>query len=124
MLTSGGAFAQGGLESAAQFLTVLVIFIAVLALTYLTTRWTANYQKGRLSGKNVEAIETFRLAANKYIQIVRVGDTYLVLALCKDSVTMLTQLSGEQLSLAGPEQNGGFRFQDLLEKAKKGKPKE
>lgn len=123
MLDSGEMFASGGLDAVGQFLTVLIIFIAVLALTYYTTKWTANYQKGKLSGRNIEVIETFKLTANKYIQIVRTGDKYLVLALCKDTVTMLTEIEKPELQMPEQDRPEGFRFQDFLDKAKMMKPK-
>ena len=32
-------------DSYAQFITVLLLFVLVLGITALTTRWIANYQK-------------------------------------------------------------------------------
>jgi len=107
-----------GIESAAQFLTIVVIFLVVLGLTYVTTKWTANYQKGRNVNNNVEIIEVSKIAANKYIEIVRCGDKYLAVAICKDTVTMLCELSKEQISLTqtnASEKNG---FKEILEKAR------
>ncbi len=64
------------LDSIVQLLTVLLIFIFVLALTYFTTKLTAGFQKGRYQSANVEIIETLRIAPTKYIQIVRIGEKY------------------------------------------------
>ncbi|NLL80149.1 MAG: flagellar biosynthetic protein FliO [Clostridiales bacterium] len=108
---------SGELDAVAQFFTVLIIFIAVLALTYYTTKWTANYQKGKLSSKNIEVIETYKLTTNKYIQIVRIGEKYLVLALCKDTITMLTELNESEIQRLEESKEKGLRFQDVLEKA-------
>lgn len=58
-----------------QFMTVLILFVFVLAITYLVTRWIANYQKGRAGLGNLEIIETCRVAPNKYIQIVKAGES-------------------------------------------------
>lgn len=115
--------ASGGLDAFVQFVTVLLIFIAVLGLTYFTTRWTANYQKSKLYSQNIQVIETFRLTQNKYLQIVRVGQRYLVLALSKESVTMLTELTEEEIELVKEEAGGMVSFKDILEKAKSLKPK-
>lgn len=114
---------SGRLDAAAQFITVLIIFIAVLALTYYTTRWTASYQKGKLTSRNIEVIETFKLTTNKYIQIVRTGEKYLAIALCKDTVTVLAELTEEEIKRAEKGQEGGFNFQAVLDKAKMTKPK-
>ena len=49
---------SGSLEGAAQFLTVFVIFLLVLAITYYTTRFVGTYQKLQGFNRNFEAIET------------------------------------------------------------------
>lgn len=107
-----------GIDSAAQFFTIVVIFLVVLGLTYATTRWTANYQKGRNANNNVEIIEVSKIAANKYIEIVRCGDKYLAVAICKDTVTMLCELSKEQISLEEKKLSENNGFKEILEKAK------
>ncbi len=111
----------------AQFITVLVVFVAVLGVTAWTTRWIANYQKQQTVNCNIQLIEAARISNNKYIQIVRVGETYMVLAVCKDTVTMLGEIPAEQLK--EPPDAKEFRFKELFDKAVKshqgqGTPKE
>ncbi len=107
-----------GADSYAQFITVLVVFILVLAVTAYATKWMANYQKKQGMNCNIEIVETARLGNNKWIQIVRVGDTYKVLAICKDTVTSLGEVSKEQLKEIEPE-SGSLSFKELLDKAVK-----
>ena len=104
-----------GAGSYAQFITVLLVFVLVLAITALKTRWIAGYQKQQNQNNNVEVIETSRIANNKYIQIVRVGEKYMVIAVCKDTVTMLGEIPKEQLK----EGNSfhGMRFKEILDRA-------
>ena len=87
----------GNTDSYAQFITVLIIFVLVLAVTALVTRWIANYQKEQSVNVNIEVIETTRISGNKYIQIVRLGEKYVAIAVCKDTVTLLGEISKEQL---------------------------
>lgn len=111
-------YTSSGLESVVQFVTVLLVFVFVLALTYVTTRWVGKFQKLQTNNGNFEVIETCRLASNKYLQIVRVGKKYLVIAISKDMVTMLTELTEDEIEL---HQNGVApqdSFQKLLDKAK------
>lgn len=107
-------------DSYLQFMTVLIIFVFVLAITYLTTKWIAGYQKGRIRDTNLELLEAIRLTNNKYVQIIRVGQKYLAVAVCKDSVTMLTEVPVEELELSdNGEKTEQFSFKDLLEKVQK-----
>ena len=86
-------------DSYLQFLTVLLLFVFVLVITYFTTRWIARYQKVKSNADNLEVIETCRITSNKYLQIVRVGTKYVLIAIGKDEVHMLTELSEEELML-------------------------
>ena len=97
-----------GSSSYAQFITVLVVFVIVLGVTAWTTKWIANYQKKQAVNCNIQLLEAARLSNNKYIQIVRVGETYMVLAVCKDTVTMLGEISPEQLKELPESKGPGF----------------
>lgn len=108
----------GAVDSYAQFITVLVVFVLVLGVTAVVTKWLAGYQKQQGANSNIEVIETTRIAANKYIQIVRVGGKYMVIAVCKDTVTMLGEVPAEQLKDRSLSQ-GNLNFKELLERTVK-----
>lgn len=105
-------------DSFLQFLTVLVIFILVLAITVYTTKWIANYQKGQGAGKNIEVIESNRVGQNKLIEIVRIGDKYVAIGLGKDEITMLTELDKSQITIPEQGSNGVMSFKEIFEKKK------
>lgn len=110
---------SNGINSFAQFLTVLIIFIGVLALTYFTTKWVASYQKGKMMSGNIQVLETFKITQNKYIQIVRIGEHYYAIAIGKDNITMLGELNEEEIHIS--EDFGvmpKMDFKQLLENAK------
>ena len=106
------------MDSYAQFITVLLVFVLVLGITALTTTWIANYQKQQCVNENVQVIETTRISNNKYIQIVRIGEKYMAIVVCKDTVTMLGEIPGEQLKMRTASQT--FHFKDFFDKAVKG----
>ena len=105
----------GNVDSYVQLITVLLVFVLVLGITAVTTKWIANYQKQQGAGGNIQVIETGRISNNKYVQILRVGETYMVIAVCKDTVTLLGEVPADQLNLNSPTQS--FNFKELLEKA-------
>lgn len=107
-----------GLESIVQFITVLIIFIFVLGITYFSTRYIAGVQKDRYRTGNMEVIETLRISNNKYLQIVRVGNKYLCMAVCKDTVTMLGEIQKEAMVFSENNLNANVDFQMILEKIK------
>lgn len=109
------------LDSIVQLLTVLLIFVFVLALAYITTRFTANLQRGRYQSANVEIIETFKIAPTKYIQVVRIGEKYFSYVVCKETVTLLGELAKDDITeFAKKNENTAMvSFKDIFEKLRK-----
>lgn len=102
------------LDGYVQLITVLLIFVAVLALTAFTTKYIANIQKQTGMSGNLEVLETIRISNSKYIQLVRIGETYVAMAVCKDTVTKLCEISAEQLKEISSEGSVGFSFKEIL----------
>ena len=110
--------AAGSLESFVQFITILLLFLFVLVITYVVTRWVSGVQKIQMTGKNMELVETMRISNSKYLQIIRTGGKYLVVAVCKDTVTMLTELSADEISLSSETEGNSLSFREILDKIK------
>ncbi len=81
-----------------------------------------------MSGHSFQVLDTIRIANNKYVQILKLGDVYLVIAVGKDEVTMLAKLTEDEIGLT-EEQITDYRkpktarmtgtqesFQETLEK--------
>jgi flagellar protein FliO/FliZ len=85
-------------ESFLQLIVVLIIFVGVLALTTYVTKWIAGYQKTQGLNRNLEVVEAIRLTNNKFVEIVRAGENrYFVVACGKEEVTLLGEISGDEL---------------------------
>ena len=110
---------SGEADSYIQFMTVLILFLLVLAVTYFVTKWMAGYQKSRISNANLEIVETIGLSNNKYVQIIRVGQKYLAVAICKDTVTMLTEIPEQDLVFSDGSVSKAMSFKDILDKVQK-----
>lgn len=108
---------SNGMDSFLQFITVLLIFLFVLAITWVATKWIANVQKGKTFGTNIEVVETYRLTANKFIQIIKTGEKYVAIATCKDTVTMLAEIPAEQIHLPDGAEKTAPDFRKVFEKA-------
>lgn len=109
-----------GTDGYAQLITVLIVFVVVLAITAIVTKYIARFQKAQSSGGNIEVLETAQIAAGKYIQLVRLGDTYAAIAVCKDTVTMLCQIPKEQIGTEDLTGGQGMKFKELLSSVMRG----
>jgi flagellar protein FliO/FliZ len=97
---------------------MLLVFIGVLAATYFFTKWMANFQKEKTSTGNIEVIETARISATKYIQIVRIGQKYMAIGVSKGEITTLGEISREDLIIKEDDPQDNVSFKDILEKFK------
>ena len=100
-----------------QLITVLLIFVFVLALTFFVTKWIANYQKEKAPGENIVILESKRIAPGKLIEVVRIGDRCFAIAIGKDEVTLLGEVNEDSLKYDAIPQ-GTFSFKDFLNKAR------
>ena len=102
-------------EAFAQLLTLLVVFIFVLALTYFATRWAGNMQKTKMAGRN--------MSNTKYIQIIKIGSKCFAVAVCKDTITYLSEINEQELTYSSESKTiNTDGFKAILEKFKKDKP--
>jgi len=114
-----------GQENFVQLITVFFIFIFVLALTFFATKFVGSYQKTKLAGNNIQVLETFRISNSKYLQIIKIGEKYFAISVCKDTITYLGDLNSEDLVFRN--QSNEFKFQnfkDIFDKFKKDKPED
>ena len=103
-------------DSFAQLITVLLVFVFVLGLCWFTTKFIAGYQKQQNKGNHVEVVESSSIGNGKYVQIIKIADKYVAVAVCKDTVTFLTEIPEEQIRLG--EEKKTASFMELFSKAK------
>ena len=107
-----------------QLISVLVIFVFLLVITYVTTRWMAGFQKSRSYNKNLKVIETIAVGNNKLISIVAVGKKYIAVSVGKDDVHFLTEIKEDELKDLSfldeaDKESAKESFANILEKLKK-----
>ncbi|MCR5468432.1 MAG: flagellar biosynthetic protein FliO [Lachnospiraceae bacterium] len=108
-------------DSFLQLLGLLLIFILVLAATYYVTKWIAGFEKSQSFNHNLHVVETLKITTNKYIQIVKAGNKYLVIAVGKDEITMLAELDKDEVEeefAVSPTPFNGESFKQIFDKIK------
>ena len=105
----------GTLQNIAELLGLIIIFVLVLVVCDYTTRFVAGRQLRQKKKGNFETIETYAIAQNKYLQLIRMGDKYVVIAVSKDSVRYITELAEEEVCrFERAEGNSGKSFHEIL----------
>ncbi len=91
--------------SVGELIVLIIIFILVVVACYYITRFVGSKQLKQMKNSNFTVIDTYRVTANKFLQLVRMGEKYIVISVTKDSITVITELSKEEVIL--PESKSG-----------------
>jgi flagellar protein FliO/FliZ len=106
-----------------ELITVLVIFLFVLGITYYVTRWIAGYQKTHTAQGNLSVLEVIRVSNSQTVQLLRLGkDQYVVVGVSKDQMTLLATLTKDEVKELSEQDTplaGSKKFSDILEELKK-----
>ena len=107
-----------------KLIFLVIIFIVILVLSYLVTKWYANSGLVKNKTNNIEIKESFQLAPGKTISIVRIGEKYVALAQFKDNVVKLAELTEEELILNREVEISDSSFKDVFSNIVKSRKKE
>ena len=107
-----------------EFFGLIIIFIVVLVACWATTRFVASKQLIQKNMGNFEVIETYSIARDRFLQLVRIGKRYFVLSVSKDSINVISEIPKEELNLdkkTGSTAVNGFSnvLDSLLKKSSK-----
>ena len=109
------AATQSTAQSLLELLGLILIFVIVLVVCYLTTKFVAGRQLVQKKIGNFDVVETFPIAQNKYLQLIRMGNKYVVISVTKDSVTYITELDeNEVCQIQKSTSVSGKSFKEVL----------
>ena len=101
-----------------QLLGLVFLLIIILVAAYYTSKIIANFKMGQLRKSNFQVIDSYRISANKLLQIIKVGNKFLVIAVGKDTITLLTELEESEVMIREFHQGDKQNFKQILEKFK------
>ena len=109
-----------GANQMIELLGLLFLFCLILAGAVFATKLVAGKTEMLgLRNNNIKIIETYRMSSSSAIQIIRVADKYLAIAVTKDNITTLAQLDEDSIIIPNTEtQKKGINFADILVNAK------
>lgn len=104
------------MDNTLQLFGLILMFCFVLAATYLTSKFIGRFKLGQLRNKNFKVIETYKVAPNKFLQLIKMGNKYVVVSIGKDEINFITELSEEEVLLPMEEDQQVMKFSDFIAK--------
>lgn len=105
--------------STLQLIGTVVVFVIVVAACYFVTRFVGAKQLAQQKNSNFLVLDTFRLAQNKYLQIIQIGKRYFVIAISKENISVISELAKEDITWWRETASGGASFQGILSAVRK-----
>ncbi|MCR5793231.1 MAG: flagellar biosynthetic protein FliO [Lachnospiraceae bacterium] len=105
-------------ESVTKLIGVIVLFIIILVLASFSAKWLGKSSLVNPHTRNISIVEAFRINPNKILEIIKVGDKYLLIGISKDHIEYLTELTEDELSLEDDESKGttDMNFKKIFDK--------
>lgn len=106
-------------DNVLQLFGLVLMFCFVLGATYLTSKYIGKIKMGQLKNKNFRVIETVKVAPNKFLQLVKMGNKYVVIGIGKDDIHEITELSEDEVILPEEGSQQGMKFSDFITKVQR-----
>jgi len=109
-------------RSELQVIFLFVLFAIIIAAAYYVTYYVAKLQQKSKINNNLQIIEAISIGQGKSIQIVRVGNEYVVIGVTKGNIQLLQTLGSDDINDYS-DKNGQsvIPFKEILNKYKLGK---
>lgn len=105
---------QSALASFFKLCMLLIAFILILVASYYVTRWYAQSSFVHRQNHNMEIVDTLSMGPNRQICIVRIGQKYIAVSVCKDHIRFLTEVSGDEIEFEPKTETETRSFQEIF----------
>lgn len=105
------------LENALQLIGLIIVFVLILAAAYFTSKFVGTTTVTNLKNRNFKVIETYKIAPNRFLQIIEVSGKYVVIGVSKDHIEYITELDADQVIKSDGE-IAPINFKDILNNIK------
>lgn len=99
-----------------DFVQLLLLFCVILGATIATTKIVGGVKLNQLRNSNFKVIETYKITQNKFLQIIRVSNKYILISVCKDDIHFIAELNEEDVHLSDNNGQQKIQFKDILKK--------
>lgn len=105
------------LENALQLIGLVIVFIIILAAAYFTSRLVGTSAVSNLKNRNFKVIETYKVAPNRFLQIIEVSGKFIVIGVSKDHIEYITEINADQV-IKNDGEITPLTFKDILSNIK------
>ncbi|PKM95722.1 MAG: hypothetical protein CVU84_02655 [Firmicutes bacterium HGW-Firmicutes-1] len=83
-----------------QIVYILILCVVIFVGAYYSSRLLGNYQLKRTKLSNLKIVEVISVGPQKTIQLVKVGNDYVLIGVTKDRITFMKEVSADHIDLS------------------------
>jgi len=102
------------LQNSLKLFGLIIIFVLIIVACYYVTRFVGTKSMGTIRESNIKVIDVYRVNQNQCLMIVGVGKKYFLLASGKDSVTLLSELAEDDITILSSGTNKAISFHEVF----------
>ncbi|PKM49854.1 MAG: hypothetical protein CVV02_14015 [Firmicutes bacterium HGW-Firmicutes-7] len=87
-------------ENVLQVIYILILCIVVFVGAYYTSRILGNYQFKKTKLSNLKVVEVIGVGPQKTIQLIKVGNDYVLIGVTKDRITFMKEVYADHIDLS------------------------
>ncbi len=106
-------------DSFVQLVSLVFVLIIILVAAYYTSRFVGKMKMGQMKKSNFQVIDTYRISQSKALQIVKIANKYVVIAIAKDTIEIITELEESEVMIRDFHNDEKQSFMQIIDKLKK-----
>ena len=83
-----------------QVIVLIALFVLVLVGACFVTRLFGKFQIKKRSSQNIHQLESISVGPQKFIQLIKIGNEYVLVGITKDKITFLKEIDEENIDLS------------------------
>jgi flagellar protein FliO/FliZ len=105
-------------DSPLQLVGLVFLLIIILIAAYYTSKFIGGIKLGQMKKSNFQVIDSYRVTPNKALQIVKIGNKYVVISIGKDNINFITELDEAEVVIRESHQGEKQSFIQIFDKLK------
>jgi flagellar biosynthesis protein FliP len=99
-----------------QLIGLVLLLVIILVAAYYTTKYVGGIKMGQMKNSNFRVIDSYQVSPNKVLQIVKIGNKFVVIAIGKDTINYITELDESEVLIKETGTGEKLNFKQILDK--------
>lgn len=105
-------------DNIGQLIGLVFLLVVILIAAYFTSKFVGGIKMGQLKKSNFQVIDSYRISPNKALQIVKIGNKFVVISIGKDTINLITELDETEVMIREFNHDEKQSFKQILDKLK------